>query len=399
VTSLRNIVVVGANVAGLGAVGALRGAGYDRRLTLVGAEPHLPYNRPPLSKEVLAGTATPESTALLQPERVERLDVELMLGAQATGLDLHERTVEVDGRKLPFDGLIIATGTSPRRLPDLERLDGVHTLRTLEDAVAIRDGLERARKLVIVGAGFIGAEVASTAHGRGVEVTIVELAGDPLSQALGREIGRVCADLHAAHGVELRCGVTVTAVEGLDRVERVVLSDGSILDADLVLVAVGVQPNTDWLDRSGLEVRNGVVCDATLNAGHPAVYAAGDIARWHNDLFGREMRVEHWTNADEQGVHAAENLLAGVEAAKPFLGVNYVWSDQYGLRIQFAGTTADEVEVVDGSIGDHRLLAWYRSEGTLVGAVGIDSPKLLAKSRRLIKQRATWTKALDELAA
>jgi NADPH-dependent 2,4-dienoyl-CoA reductase/sulfur reductase-like enzyme len=399
VTSLRNIVVVGANVAGLGAVSALRGAGYDGRLTLVGDEPHLPYNRPPLSKDVLAGTSTPESTALLGPDRLERLDLELMLGMRATALDLHEQTVEVDGRRIPFDGLIVATGTSARRLPELERVDGVHTLRTVEDAVAIRDRLEHARRLVIVGAGFIGAEVASTANARGVDVTIVELADDPLSQALGREIGTVCAGLHAHNGVDLRCGVTVTAVEGVDEVERVILSDGSTLDTDLVLVAVGVRPNTEWLNGSGLALANGIACDASLNAGHPAVYAAGDVALWHNELFGREMRIEHWTNAAEQGVHAAENLLAGSTAAKPFLGVNYVWSDQYGKRIQFAGTTADDVEIVDGSVEERRLLAWYRSEGTLVGAVAIDSPKLLGRSRRLISQRATWTEALDALAA
>jgi NADPH-dependent 2,4-dienoyl-CoA reductase/sulfur reductase-like enzyme len=398
VTSLRNIVVVGANVAGLGAIGALRSAGYDGRLTLVGDEPHLPYNRPPLSKDVLAGAAAPESTALVQPDRLDRLDVELMLGAHATALDLHEQAVEVDGRRLSFDGLIVATGSSPRRLPELERLAGVHVLRTLDDAVVLRNALEHARRLVIVGAGFIGAEVASTARGLGVDVTIVELANDPLAQALGPAMGGLCAGLHADHGVALRCGVTVSRVEGNGRVERVVLSDGTTLDTDVLLVAVGVKPNTDWLEGSGLELRNGVVCDATLNAGHPAVYAAGDVARWHNDLFGREMRVEHWTNADEQGVHAAESLLAGA-AAHPFLGLNYVWSDQYGLRIQFAGTVADDVEVVDGSIDDRRLLAWYRHEGTIVGAVGIDSPKLLAKSRRLIRQRATWTEGLDALVA
>ncbi len=398
-TSLRNIVVVGANVAGLGAVTSLRSGGYDRRLTLVGDEPRLPYNRPPLSKDVLAGTATPESTALIQPDRVDRLELELELDTRANALDLREQTVEVDGHRLPFDGLVIATGTSPRRLPELERVAGVHTLRTLDDAVAIRDALEHAHRLVIVGAGFIGAEVASTAHSRGLDVTIVELARDPLAQPLGPEIGKVCASLHAEHGVELRCGVTVAAVEGVDRVERVVLSDGSTLETDLVLVAVGVRPNTDWLEGSGLEVRNGVVCDASLNTGHPAVYAAGDVARWHNELFGQEMRVEHWTNAGEQGVHAAENLLAGREAVTPFLGVNYVWSDQYGMRIQFAGVVADDVEIVDGSVDERRLLAWYRAGGMLVGAVGIDSPKLVARSRRLIKQRATWTEALDALAA
>jgi NADPH-dependent 2,4-dienoyl-CoA reductase/sulfur reductase-like enzyme len=390
---------VGANVAGLGAVRALRNAGYEHRLTLVGDEPHLPYNRPPLSKDVLAGTATPESTALLSAERAELLELDLVLGARATALDLHEQAVEVDGRRLSFDGLIIATGTSPRHLEGIERPAGVHTLRTIEDAVALRDRLAASRKLVIVGAGFIGAEVASTARGRGVEVTIVELADDPLSSAFGGQIGGLCAGLHATHGVELRCGVTLTAVEGAGSCERVALSDGSALDADAVVVAVGVRPNTEWLVRSGLELRNGVVCDATLNAGHPAVYAAGDVARWRNELFGAEMRVEHWTNAEEQGAHAAENLLAGADAAKAFHGVNYVWSDQYGLRIQFAGVAADQVEIVDGSIGERRLLAWYRSGETLVGAVGIDAPKLMAKSRRLIKQRATWSQALDALAA
>jgi NADPH-dependent 2,4-dienoyl-CoA reductase/sulfur reductase-like enzyme len=398
-TALRNIVVVGASVAGLGAVGALRAAGYEARLTLVGEEAHPPYNRPPLSKDVLAGASTPESTLLAQPDRLERLDVELVLGSRATALDLGARTVQVGGRALPFDGLVIATGASPRRLPGLKGLEGVYTLRTLDDAVALRDALAHARRLVIVGAGFIGAEVASTANARGVAVTVVELADEPLAVALGSQIAKVCASLHAEHGVELRTGVTVARVEGTAHVERVVLTDGSTMDADLVLVAVGVHANTNWLEGSGLDLRNGVVCDAALNAGHPDVFAAGDVARWHNELFGREMRVEHWTNADEQGVHAAENLLAGRDAAKPFLGVNYVWSDQYGVRLQFAGVVAEDVEIVDGSVQERRFTAWYRSEGMLVGAVGIGSPKLIAKSRRLIKQRVSWTEALDALAA
>lgn len=393
------MIVVGANVAGLGAVDALRRSGYEGRLTLVGDEPHLPYNRPPLSKAVLAGSAAPESTALLTPDRLERLDVELRLGVRATRLDLGEQVAEVGAEALRFDGLVVATGASPRRLTALEGLDGVLTLRTLDDAVALRDRLARAQRLVVVGAGFVGAGVAATARGLGVEVTIVELAQKPLAHALGRELGEACARLHGEHGVDLRCGRTVTAVEGKGRVERVTLSDGATLDADLLLVAVGAVPSTGWLADSGLELRDGVVCDRTLNAGHPAVYAAGDVARWQNELFGRELRVEHWTNAGEQGVHAAESLLAGSEQAAPFLGVNYVWSDQYGLRIQFAGTVTDDVEVIDGSLAGRSFLAWYRSAGRIVGAVAIGSPQAFARSRRLIRQRAAWAEGLGALAA
>lgn len=401
-TELRRIVVVGASLAGLRAVEALREAGYDGALTLAGAEQRQPYDRPPLSKQVLAGDWPPERTSLREPDSYAELHLDLRLGRAATGLDLKARHVELDGgERLPFDGLIIATGATPRTLPATPPLDGIHTLRTLDDCLAIRREFEAGpRRVVVVGAGFIGAEVAATARGRGLDVTILEALPAPLVRALGEEMGRACAALHVKHGVDLRLGTSVAGFEGTKRVERVRLGDGTAVDTDVVVVGVGVTPATGWLESSGLALRDGVVCDATCAASAPGVYAAGDVARWHNPLFDGEMRVEHWTNAADQGRAAALNLLAGPEKAEPFAPVPYFWSDQYDRIIQFVGVSApgDEVRVAHGSIDDGTFVALYGRAGRLVGALGFSSARYVMKYRRLIEQRATWDEALAQAA-
>ena len=396
---LQHIVVVGASLAGLCASEALRDAGYDATLTLVGAERRMPYDRPPLSKQVLSGEWDAERTDLRDRASYEALDLDLRLGRAASALDLASRTVELDGvESVGFDGLIVATGTAPRVLPGTPDLDGIHTLRTLEDCLAIRRAFDDGGRVAVVGAGFIGSEVAATARERGLDVTLIEAAPVPLVRAVGEEMGRVCAALHDDHGVDLRLGAGVEGFEGSGRVQRVRLNDGTAVDADVAIVGVGVAPGTGWLESSGLALRDGVVCDATCAASAPGVYAAGDVARWRNPLFDDEMRVEHWTNATEQGRAAALNLLAGPADATPFAPVPYFWSDQYGVKIQFVGHVRpdDEVRVVHGSIDDRRFVALYRRGARLVGALGFDRPGLVMACRRLIAERASWEDALAE---
>jgi 3-phenylpropionate/trans-cinnamate dioxygenase ferredoxin reductase subunit len=400
--TLERVVVVGASLAGLRAVEALRRLGYDGNLALVGAEAHLPYDRPPLSKEVLAGKWDADRIALRSHDSYEDLDVELHLGRAAARLDTASRYVDLaDGQRLPYDGVILATGATPRTLPGTPELAGVHTLRTLDDCLAIRAAFEARAKVAVVGAGFIGAEVAATARAWGLDVTLLEALPVPLSRALGVEMGEACAGLHLDHGVDLRCGVGVAGFEGSGRVEGVRLADGNLIEADVVIVGVGVRPVTDWLEGSGLSIRDGVVCDATCGAGPPGVYAAGDIARWPNPLFGMEMRVEHWTNAVEQASAAAEALLAGPGAAVPYAPVPFFWSDQYDVKIQYVGHCApdDEVKVVHGSVDEHKFVAIYRRDERVIAALAFSRPRQLMGYRQLIAEGATWEQALEHAAA
>jgi NADPH-dependent 2,4-dienoyl-CoA reductase/sulfur reductase-like enzyme len=398
---MRHVVIVGASLAGLRAAETLRQAGFDGDVTLVGAEPHLPYDRPPLSKQVLAGEWEPDRIGLRPTEVYDELQLDLRLGRTATALDLAARRVVLDGDEpLPFDGLVIATGAVPRSLPGTPPLAGIHVLRTVDDCLAIRADLDAGpRRVVVVGAGFIGAEVAATARRRGLAVTILEALPVPLGRALGEEMGRVCAQLHRDEGVDLRLGVGVSAFEGTGRVEAVRLADGSRVEADVVVVGIGVRPATDWLEGSGVPLGDGVVCDERCAVvGTSGVVAAGDVARWPNRLFGEEMRVEHWTNAVEQGDAAARNLLAWArgEPGEPFAPVPYFWSDQYDTKIQFVGRARpdDRVEVVRGSVAERKFVAIYGREGRIVGCLGFSMPRWVMQYRRLIAERATWDDAL-----
>jgi NADPH-dependent 2,4-dienoyl-CoA reductase/sulfur reductase-like enzyme len=389
--------VVGASLAGLRVVEGLRQGGYDGRLVVVGEEPHLPYDRPPLSKQVLAGEWGEDRIALRDASRYEQLDVDWRLGRRAVGLDLVSRTVELDDASaLSFDALAITTGARPRTLPGLAARPGVHTLRTIEDSLALSATLERpGARVVVVGAGFIGSEVAATCRGRGAEVTLVEALPTPLGQVLGEEMGKVCAALHADHGVGLRLGVGVAAVEGESEVTGVRLADGSRLEADVVVIGVGVVPNTEWLEGSGLRLADGVVCDSACFAA-PGVVAAGDVARWHHPRLGIDLRVEHWTNAAEQGAVAAHSLLAGPSGAEAYAPVPYFWSDQYEVKIQYVGHARpdDEVRVVHGSTGERRFVAVYGREGRLTAALAIDRPRQLMAYRNLLAAGASWEEAL-----
>ncbi len=337
--ALETVAVVGASLAGLRAIETLRREGFDGRLVLVGAEPHLPYDRPPLSKQLLAGEVEPDEVALRRAS-YDELEVELRLGTRAVHLDLATRTVELD------DG----GKRRVRRSRARDRQRTTHPPRHARTSTACScsarsttrspsaHGSMSSPRVVVVGAGFIGSEVAATCRLRGLDVTVLEALPAPLVRGLGPVLGMVCGELHRDHGVDLRLGVGVAGFDGTARVERVRLDDGSAIDADVVVVGVGVGPVTDWLEGSGLQIDNGVVCDETLLAA-PGVVAAGDVTRWPNPLFdGELMRLEHWTNAAEQGVAAARRLLYGDGAApEPFAPVPFVWSDQYDRKIQTVG--------------------------------------------------------------
>ncbi len=398
--SLERIVVVGGSLAGLRAAEALRQKGFEGTLSLVGAENREPYDRPPLSKDVLAGRWEPGQTALAR-DGLAPLELDLHLGCRATGLDPAAREIELeDGRRLGFDGLVIATGATPRTLPFEGPRAGIHTLRTLDDCIALREAFEAGPRVTVVGEGFIGAEVAAVARGRGLEVTVLEATAVPLERAIGAQMGMVCASLHRDHGVDLRLGAGVEGFEGSTRVEGVRLAGGETVAADVVVVGVGVTPNSAWLEGSGIELANGIVCDATCARSLPAVYAAGDVASWHNPQFDEQMRVEHWTNAVEQGRAAALNLLAGAEHATPFSSVPYFWSDQYETKIQFVGHARpdDRVRVAHGAVGDGQFVALYGRGGRLVAALGFDRARLLIGYRAMIADGTSWQAALDRAA-
>jgi NADPH-dependent 2,4-dienoyl-CoA reductase/sulfur reductase-like enzyme len=395
---MRRLVVVGASLTGLRAVEAARRAGFGGRITLVGAEEGLPYDRPPLSKAFLADGA-PEQVEPLRTEAALRdeLDVDLMLGAPATGLDTTAREVDVAGTPVPYDGLVIATGATPRPFPGTDGVRGVHPLRTVGDAVGIRTALDAGARTVVVGAGFIGSEVASAARARGLPVTVIEAADVPLRRAVGDEAGLRCAELHRAAGTDLRLGTGVAAIESADgRVTGVRLDDNKVLPADLVVLGIGVSPATRWLETSAVGLHaddGGVLCDTTLATNAPGVYAAGDVAHAPNPLFDQDlMRLEHWTNAAEHGAIAARNVLHPA-AATPLQSVPYFWSDWYGHRIQFVGTPhADEVTVVEPPDGRWSVL--YRRGDRVIGALTLDRPREIMKFRRRIANRGSWNEAM-----
>jgi NADPH-dependent 2,4-dienoyl-CoA reductase/sulfur reductase-like enzyme len=386
-------VIVGASLAGARAAEALRDAGFQGEVVLVGAEPHLPYDRPPLSKGFLGGGEDSADIGLLSPSRVEELGLDLRLGRPATALEADRRTVVLgDGAEVSYDQLVIATGSEavyPRAWP---RLEGVHTLRTIEDATRLREDL--GGSLVVVGAGFIGCEVAATARAMGASVTLIEMGAAPLARVLGDRLGSAFADYHAEAGVDVRVGVGVEGFEGERRVEGVLLSDGSRVAADLVLVGVGARPAVDWLRGSGLDLADGVLCNAACATPLPGVYAAGDVARWQSPFSAAPIRVEHWTNASAQGAFVGR-AIAG-EGGAAFETVPFVWSEQLGMKLELAGLPSESVQLVEGSFVERRFVALYERDGRLSGAVAVDSPRSLLRFRRLLARRGSWAEALAE---
>ncbi|GAA4546533.1 NAD(P)/FAD-dependent oxidoreductase [Pseudonocardia xishanensis] len=390
----RGLVVVGASLAGLRAVESARRTGFTGPVTLVGSEPHLPYDRPPLSKAYL-DEAEPPAVVYREEDKLAELEVDLVLGEPASALDPQRRAVLVGDREILFDSVVLATGARARSLPDTGHLAGVHTLRTLDDAREIRAALDAGARTVVIGAGFIGSEVASAARKRGLSATIVEAQPTPLVRSIGTVMGDALTDLHRAHGTEMRCGTAVDGLEGTDRVTGVRLVDGTVIPADLVVVGIGAVPETDWLESSGITVDNGIVCDETLWTGVAGVFAAGDVARWRNPQFDAVMRIEHWTCAAEQGGRAARNAL-DTSAAKPYSTVPYFWSDWYDSRIQFVGIPGgDDVEVVSGAVEQGQFVALYRTADRLTGALTLDRQSDVMKYRTQIAKRATWSEALE----
>jgi NADPH-dependent 2,4-dienoyl-CoA reductase/sulfur reductase-like enzyme len=399
------IIVVGASLAGWRAVESLRTEGYEGTISLVGEERHLPYDRPPLSKQVLAGTWPPEKAVLADKRRSSEARVHEVLGRRAAALDAATRTVTLDdGDVLRGDGIVITTGASPRRLPgteDLGQADGLFTLRTLDDSLALRAAVTATEgaRVIVIGAGFIGAEVASTCSTLGCNVTVLEALAIPLQPILGPEIGTYCGSLHGAHGVELRTGVAVGAVRrssGESRLE-VELDGGEVLAADVVVVGIGVVHETEWLKDSGLTIENGVVCDDRLFAGD-GIVAAGDVARWawRHDGSEEMIRIEHWNLAAEAGVAAAKNLVAGRADAVSFTPVPYFWSDQYGIRLQVIGSPrgSDEVVLVDGSFEEGKFVALFGRGGRLSAVMAIGRPRQLMMFRPLLANGSSWEEAL-----
>jgi NADPH-dependent 2,4-dienoyl-CoA reductase/sulfur reductase-like enzyme len=411
---MERIVVVGASLAGLRTAETLRGDGFEGSITVVGSELHRPYDRPPLSKRLLSGDWEADRVALRRAEVFDELDVKWRLGSAAVSLDLPDRLVRLaDHSEVGFDALVLACGATARSLPGTPwsgrgELAGdgpyVTALRTLDDSLALRAHLVRGdRRVVVIGAGFIGLEVAATARVLGNEVVVLEGATAPLIRAIGAEMGAAVSAFHADHGVSIRCDVRVEGVGPAG----VQLAGDEVVPADVVVVGIGVSPATEWLEGSGLQLADGVVCDATLAAvgapGDMPVFAAGDVARWHNPLFDEEMRVEHWTNAAEQGAVVAKNLLALAAGRdpEPYATVPFFWSDQYDRRIQFLGRSSpdDDIEIVAGSVADRKFLALFGRDGRLRGALGLNAPKLLMPHRKLLEDRVSWTEALDRARA
>jgi NADPH-dependent 2,4-dienoyl-CoA reductase/sulfur reductase-like enzyme len=397
---LSRIVIVGASLAGLRAAETLRARGFDGAVTLIGDEPHRPYDRPPLSKQLLQGSVEPDDTFFRKKDGYDALSLEMRLGTRATAVDVSARRVALaDGTFADYERLIIATGARPRTLPGTAPRAGLLVLRGLDDAIALRHELMNASRIAIVGAGFIGLEVAASCRARGLHVSVIEALPAPLFSILPPVLCEMVAAMHRDHDVDLRTGVTVTGIIGESRVAGIALSDGSTIAADVIVVGIGVIPNTEWLASSGLTLDNGIVCDGSGKAA-PDVYAAGDVARVANQWYGDSPRIEHWTNAVEQGVHAAENALAGAGASKSFSSVPYFWSDQYDRKIQFAGLARghDETVIVDGSLADRRLTALFRRGGRLAACLAVNQPRALIKYRKLLAAGASWEAALSSTA-
>jgi NADPH-dependent 2,4-dienoyl-CoA reductase/sulfur reductase-like enzyme len=385
VSKASGVVIVGGGLAAARTAEQLRKSGYVEPVTIVSDEEHLPYDRPPLSKDVLHDSGRGIGDVTLKPaEFYADNDIALRLGASAQSVDTAAKTLTLtDGFVLDYDDLVIATGLEPKRIPSFPDLDGIRVLRSFDEAVALRDHAASARRAVIIGAGFIGCEVAASLRKLGVEVVLVEPQPAPLAGVLGEQIGELVARLHRGEGVDVRTGVGVAEVLGSEdpgaaAVSGVILSDGSELDADLVVVGIGSRPATDWLVGSGVTLDNGVICDEVGRTSEPHVWALGDVASWR-DSDGHQVRVEHWSNVAEQARVMVPAML-GLEVPA-LVVVPYFWSDQYDVKIQCLGEprAGDVVHIVDDD--GRKFLAYYERDGALVGVVGGGMPGKVMKAR------------------
>jgi NADPH-dependent 2,4-dienoyl-CoA reductase/sulfur reductase-like enzyme len=392
---VRHVAVVGASIAGVSAAEGLRTRGYEGRISLIDAESRAPYDKPPLSKGVLARETELEATALRPQEWYDEHDVELRLGTRIGSVDAAARLLRTeDGATIAYDGLVVASGAAARRLSGCcSQPELLHTLRSADDAGRLRDALRPGRHLVVVGGGFIGLEAAATARRLGVDVTVVETAPTLLSRAFPAPVGDWFADLHTRNGVRVELGVQVEEITVGGCGYKVRLSDETV-SADIVLTGIGAAPAVDWLAGSGVEIDNGVRCAPDLSTGVPGIVAAGDVAHWHNATLGHDMRVEHWTNAVEQGRHAAGTLLGERE---PYRAVPYFWTDQHDAKVRFVGRAEASDDVAIGRPKEGSLVALFGRDGVLRGAACINAARQLATYRAAVNDQVAWHDAVSTL--
>jgi 3-phenylpropionate/trans-cinnamate dioxygenase ferredoxin reductase component len=382
--TLHRVLVAGASLAGLAAVEALRRGGCDAEITVVGEEHWLPYDRPPLSKDLLCSGPGEHPPYLREESAYSRLNVNWIIGRRCTSLDRLARTVTLDdGSKHSYDVLLIATGARARTLPELDGREGVHALRTYADLRRLHAGLTGVKSVAIVGGGFIGCEVASSLRQRGFDVTLVDMLPTLLAGPLGVKVGEFVTRLHREHGVRVMCGSAVVEYTGGQRIEMIRLADGHTIDADLVVLGLGAIPNTEWLTGSGIRIDDGVVCDPYGRTADPRIFAAGDVARVDAIPYGGPVRIEHWTNASLQGAAVGANMIAAPGHLRATVGLPYFWSEQYGSRLQYVGLhrRGDQVEIGASAIDDGVPLAVYHRDGIITAAASLGHPRLLQRLR------------------
>lgn len=388
-TSRKHLVILGGGLTGHAAALAARHNAYPGRITIVSDEANPPYDRTPLSKAVLQGKKEPDELGFQPDGDYSSDEITVLTGTRATGVDFDTRRVDLTGSEtLEYDDLLIATGTRPITLSNAGfDLDGVHYLRTIEDAKAIQSGLAESQRVVVIGAGFIGSEVAASARTLGKDVTLIDMLDAPMSGALHPDITSVCAAIHRDQGVELRMNSRVDELRGADRVEQAVISDGSVLDCDMVVVGVGVSPNVEIFADSSLEIENGVMTDEFCRTSIPNVYAAGDVANWWHPELQQRLRIEHFDNAGSQGAHAGKVIAGATD--EPFAPIPYFWSDQYDTNIQYAGQAPDDCEVViRGNPDERAITAFYLDNGAICAAVTVNQAREFRSARRLVSARA-----------
>ncbi|TQO20045.1 NADPH-dependent 2,4-dienoyl-CoA reductase/sulfur reductase-like enzyme [Rhodoglobus vestalii] len=390
---MDRVVIVGGSLAGVNAAEALREHGFEGDLTLISAEESLPYDRPPLSKQMLLTDMAPEQLLLKESDWYEKNGLDVVLGNPARGLDpIAQRVALSDGTEREYDGLVLATGSAVRELSVVHGEPRLHVLHSMDDAIRLRAEFAPGKHLVLVGGGFIGLEVAAAARWQGLDVTVIARGPAPLSRVFVGDIGRWYQGLHERNGVNVRCGSALEAIEWGINGAVVTLTNGSVINADIVVAGVGSTPAVEWLANSGVEITNGLACTPDLMTSVPNVVAAGDIVSWRNPIFDEEMRVEHWTNAIDQGRHAAATLLGNRD---PFASVPYFWTDQFDTKMRFVGRTTGADHTNIETLSDDKLVATFGRDGVVIGAVCIGAPRQLAKYKVAIQNRTPWDEAVE----
>ena len=391
--NIASYVIVGAGIAGNAAAETLRKQGFEGEVHLVGAEPHRPYDRPPLSKEFLSGSKEQDKLFFKPEDFYAEHSIQLHLGTEATALDPTSKTLTLaDGASLRFDKLLLATGSRVRTLPiPGSELEGIHYLRTIDDSQAIAQSMNSASRVVIVGAGFIGSEVAAVCKTAGIEVTVLEIQPQPMAHILGEEMGAIYANLHTSRGIDLRLQEGISGIRGSSRAEQIITDQGNAIDCDFVVIGVGIAPDTALAESAGLEVDRGILVDEHCQTSHPDIYAAGDVANWFHPGLGHRLRVEHWDNALNQGAAAAKSMLGAPEPYSPTL---YFWSDQYDLNIQYLGHATEWDEIaVRGNPDEEKFTAFYLKDGSVHGALVVNNFRDIRPTRTLIGQKTPITAA------